>query len=412
MRKYYRRRLITVAMIAFMILLLIIIGALFVFSYLQMNNSAHSTIDLLLSSKDDGRAPFDVSAFPEMPGLSFSQRMMPSSYYDITANRNGDILSSESRGFLDSADSDIQNYVQKIASGGKEEGSISHYRYGVKENADGTVHIVLMDITIQLQMLFSMLRNALIIGAALLVLLFVILLPVTSRAAAKLARNTETQKQFITDAGHELKTPVAVIRSNLDVMELLQGKSNWSGNIRYQVDRLEALVKQLLLMARIDEKQSTGKTSVVDFSKELESEAGIYEETVLQKDLRLEKQIAGGLRTMGDQDSLKQLIHALLDNAVQYTPPQGSVRLKLEKNKHTLCLEITNSVDVLPNVEPERLMDRFTRGDTARARKNGGTGIGLSTARSIVELHKGSITVSYPDENTFRVTVHLPLCSK
>ena len=262
MRKFYRRRLILVAMMAFLILLLLIVSTVFVFSYVQMNRNTASTVDSLLNERESQDRRFNDPAFPELPEPSFMQRIAPSAYYDILADKDGKVLSSDLRGFLDEADSGIQDHVNQVISNGKSRGRLGNFRYGVQEMEDGTLHIVLMDITLQLQMLFFMLRNLLIIGALMLVLLFVILLPVTSRAAARLARNTETQKQFITEAGHELKTPVAVMRSNLDVMELLQGKSKWSGNIRYQVDRLEALVKQLLLMARADEKQAAGKNTI------------------------------------------------------------------------------------------------------------------------------------------------------
>ena len=203
----------------------------------------------------------------------------------------------------------------------------------------------------------------------------------------------------------------AVIRSNLDVMELFQGKSNWSGNIRSQVDRLDGLVKQLLLLARLDEKQWAGKTTDINFSNELKNEVSIYEETVTQKELTLKTDIAEGLRihAHAEEESVRQLLHVLLDNAMQYTPSGGSVWINAGKEKKNLRLEITNTVDALPQIAPERLLDRFTRGDTARSRKNGGTGIGLSTAKSVADLYHGEITVSYLDENMFQVIVHLPL---
>ena len=409
MRSYYRRRLITVAMLSFTILLMLIIIALFVFSYIQSDRETDRTVEMLLSREEQPAPPVGGNQFPGKWEPMQDQRVFPSAYYDIRADQDGTVVSSELFGFTEDSDSDVQNYVSQILQAGNNKGRLGSFKYGVEETADGRLHIVLMSITIQMQMLFSMLRTALIIGAVLLALLFVILLPVTSRAAALLAQNTEKQKQFITDAGHELKTPVAVIRSNLDVMELLQGKSNWSGNIRCQVDRLEGLVKQLLLTARVDEKQWTGKTTVLDFSKELENELGIYEETVLQKDLKLQKEVETGLHIKGDEESVKQLIHALLDNAMQYTPSGGSVWVNAGREKKTLSLEIRNTVDALPHIEPERLLDRFTRGDNARSRKNGGTGIGLSTAKSIVELYKGNITVSYAGDNMFQVLVRLPL---
>lgn len=409
MRKYYRRRLITVSMLSFTILLLLVIATLFVFSYIQMDRETDRTVQLMLSQNENAEPPFDEAWFPGQSEPIWNQRMLPSAFYKITAERDGTVRSSELYGFLEDTDNDVQNYVNQALQTRRDSGRIGSYKFGIQESGDGKLHIVLMNVSIQIQLLLAVLRNALIIGAILLILLFVILLPVTTKAAAMLVQNTEKQKRFITDAGHELKTPVAVIRSNLDVMELLQGKSNWSGNIRSQVDRLEGLVKQLLLLARLDENQWAGNTTIIDFSRELENEIGIYEETVLQKDLKLEKEIQAGLRIQGDETSAHQLIHALLDNAMQYTPSGGGVWISARREKKSLRMEITNTVDALPQIEPERLLDRFTRGDTARSRKNGGTGIGLSTAKSIAGMCHGSIKVAYPKDNLFQVVVHLPL---
>lgn len=346
-------------------------------------------------------------AFEPMPG----QMMFPSSFYEITAQKDGTVVSSELRGFLEDTEGDIQEYVQRILDTGKEGGRLGSFKFALRENEDGTLHIILMNITIQLQTLFSVLRNALLIGAALLILLFLILLPVSARAAAMLVANAEKQKQFITDAGHELKTPVAVIRSNLDVMELLQEKNKWSTNIRSQVDRLESLVKQLLFLARLDEKQWTDKTEIIDFSKKLEDELAIYQETAAQKELTLQTEIRPGLRVLADHEAISQMIHALVDNAMQYTPAGGNVWIKADREKKMLRLDISNTVDSLPQIAPERLLDRFTRGDTARSRKTGGTGIGLSTAKSVADMCHGDITVSYLGSSMFQVAVHLPLAA-
>lgn len=409
MKKYYRRRLIGVSMLAFLILLVLVIGGVSLFSYVQMDRETDRTVQALLNPQQAAMPPMGrimlPDAFEPIPG----QMTFPSSFYEITAQKDGTVLSSELRGFLDDTEGDIQEYVRRVLDTGKEKGRLGSFKFALRENEDGTLRIVLMNITIQLQTLFSVLRNALLIGAALLVLLFLILLPVTSHAAAMLVANNEKQKQFVTDAGHELKTPVAVIRSNLDVMELLQGKSNWSDNIRGQVDRLESLVKQLLLLAKLDEKQWTDKTEIIDFSEKLENELSIYQETAAQKELKLQTEIKPGLYVLADHEVISQMIHALLDNAMQYTPVGGNVWIKADREKKMLRLDISNTVDALPQIAPERLLDRFTRGDTARSRKTGGTGIGLSTAKSVADMCHGDIAVSYLGSTMFQVVVHLPL---
>ena len=408
MTKYYRKRLITVAMMAFLILLVLVISGVFLFSYIQMERETNRTVQSLLSPPEDGAALSGEVRLPASDGLLPVQNMPPSSFYDIVAETDGAVVSFELRGFLEDDEGAIQALVNRVVASGQRAGRVDSFKFGVRETEDGKLHIVLMNTLIQTRLLYSVLRNALLIGAALMILLLIILLPVTAKAAAMLAQNTEKQKRFVTDAGHELKTPVAVIRSNLDVMELLQGKSKWSGNIRGQVDRLESLVKQLLVLARLDEQQWTGKTTVLDFSEKLKDELQIYEETALQKELTLQTEITEGLRIRGDEESTRQLLHILLDNTMQYSPVGGRVWISLCGEKRWLRLEIINTMESVPDIAPERLLDRFTRGDNARSRKNGGTGIGLSTAKSVADLYHGDIRIAYLSGNRFQVTVRLP----
>lgn len=204
---------------------------------------------------------------PFFRGSSFGQPMFPSAFYEVETDADGKVVYCEMHGFADESDTDIQAEVDQILQSGHETGRLGAFKYGVMEKEYGGRRLILMNIAIQMQTLYSVLRSALLIGVLLSVLLLAILFPVSSKAADLIMRNTEHQKQFITDAGHELKTPVAVIRSNLDVMELLDGKTKWSGNIRDQVDRLEGLVKQLLLLARLDEKQWTGKPNASTWAR-------------------------------------------------------------------------------------------------------------------------------------------------
>ncbi|MBR3016486.1 MAG: GHKL domain-containing protein [Clostridia bacterium] len=409
MKRYYRRRIIASAMLAFLILLLLVIGGILLFSYLQTERNTDRTVQLLLSPPEEQERPFGSSpGFPGFYGSAPGRTSAPSTFYEIETDAEGKILRSELRGIADDTDADLQGYVDRIFKQGKDSGKISEFKYGRAREENGHYRVILMDISIQLNMLSSMLRSALIIGAGLSALLLVILLPVSSKAAALILQNTEKQKQFITDAGHELKTPVAVIRSNLDVMELLDGKTKWSGNIRGQVDRLEGLIKQLLLLARLDEKQWTGKTEIIDLTHLMKDEMDIYRDEAEQKELKFSADIASGLRVTGDRAALGQMIHAVMDNAMQYTPAGGNVWVKCVREKKQLRFDVTNTVDALPQIPADCLTDRFTRGDTARSRKTGGTGIGLSTAKSVAEMCHGSIEIKYLTDTMFQAVILLP----
>ena len=171
----------------------------------------------------------------------------------------------------------------------------------------------MLDISIQLQSLYNMLKSALLAGAVMMALLFIILLPVSSRMAEAFVRNNEKQKQFITDAGHDLKTPVAIIRSNLDVLEL-QGKSKWSENIRSQTERLERLVSQLVMMTRLEETAEKKLTTVFDFSALLQEQWAAYSTVFEQKHFAVRAEIADSLKMRGHEESLRKMMSLLLDN--------------------------------------------------------------------------------------------------
>ena len=220
-------------------------------------------------------------------------------------------------------------------------------------------------------------------------------------------RNAEEQRRFITDAGHDLKTPVAIARANLDVLELREGKNKWTGNVRAQVDRMEHLVQDLIMMARLDEEkneEASGEIELTSLAEEIWEE---YQPSLRQKQIRGEAALEDTAPVRGAESLIRRIFCLLMDNAVQYTPENGEIRLSVTQGKKKARLVLANSVASLPTEKPEKLTERFVRGDSARTQKSGGSGIGLAAARRIAEKHHGKLSIDYPDEHTFRVTVEL-----
>ena len=235
-------------------------------------------------------------------------------------------------------------------------------------------------------------------------LLFVILL--SKKAILPIAENIEKQKQFVTDAGHEIKTPLAIIMANTDAMELHNGENKWSRNIREQTVRLNGLMQNLLALAKMDEGAVKLPSSDILLSSLLEEILPAFYEPAALKEIIIEENIQPNIIMHGNRDSMSRLITILLDNAVKYTSKQGNIIIYLERKEGVITLSIKNTCDMLPEVDPEKLFDRFYRGDSARTQKSGGYGIGLSAARAIAESQKGSITASY-EENQIIFTVEL-----
>lgn len=222
----------------------------------------------------------------------------------------------------------------------------------------------------------------------LLMLLLVILL--SKKTIAPVARSIEKQKQFVTNAGHEIKTPLAIILANTDAMELHNGENKWSKNIRAQTLRLSGLMQNLLMLAKMDESSAKLPMCSFDISTAAEDTVNAFTEPAALKGVMIEQDIQKGLNLNGNRDSIIQLMTVLLDNAVKYTESGGTIRAKLSGNDKNIALSIANTCE--PIDHPEKLFDRFYRGDSARTQKNGGYGIGLSVAQAIAELHKGTIT--------------------
>ncbi|MDO4484098.1 MAG: ATP-binding protein [Clostridia bacterium] len=269
------------------------------------------------------------------------------------------------------------------------------------------MRLIMLDISIQLQSLYNTMRSALAVCGMLLVLLFIILIPVAGRISAAFVRHSEQQKRFITDAGHELKTPVAIIRANLEVMELTQGKSNWSGNILGQVKRLETLIPQLVMLSRLEEENTARSLQPVALSELAQEEWQSYLPPMDTKAIAHQADIPDGLAVTGDGNSLRQMLRLLMDNAVQYTPDGGSITLTItHEGKHVqLCL--VNTVDAFPTQQPQQLTERFARGTTARTQRTGGSGIGLAAVKRIAEINRARLKIEYREPDLFAVVVEM-----
>lgn len=234
-------------------------------------------------------------------------------------------------------------------------------------------------------------------------LLTVVLL--SRRAIRPVAENMEKQRQFVTNAGHEIKTPLAIIQSNTDAMELYLGENKWTRNIREQTERLSGLMQNLLLLARMEEGGAPLQTSDVSLSRLTEESVHAFAETLEQQRIRLRTQIAPEVHLRADCGQLQQLLSILLDNMAKYTPQGGEAEVRLEKNGTDVILTAENTCDRLPALPPERLFERFCRGDAARTQKTGGCGIGLSAAAAITEANHGTISAEYILPDRIRFTV-------
>lgn len=229
------------------------------------------------------------------------------------------------------------------------------------------------------------------------------------RAIEPIAESMEKQRQFITDAGHELKTPLAIILSNTEAMELYQGESKWSRNIREQVGRLDGLTKNLLLLSRMEEYSEKVVRESLDLGELARKMAEPFREPLALRGITLRMELTGKIQISAGREQMERLLDVLLENTLKYASDNGEVAVLLQRKsdgpRSKAVLRVENTCAELPGVSPEALFERFRRGDEARTRKKGGYGIGLAVAKACAEANGGSIRAIYeePDRICFEI---------
>ncbi|MGN1007922.1 MAG: sensor histidine kinase [Butyricicoccus sp.] len=301
----------------------------------------------------------------------------------------------------------IRAYVQNIEDAGKEKGLIDYYRYRVfREEASST--IIVLDSFMQLQAFHSLRTAVLGAVAACVLLVFALLVVLSGRIIRPFIDNLERQRQFITDASHELKTPLTVIAANMGVLEESCGQNKWLQSTQKQIRRMEHLIKNLIELAYTEESTQNSGSIVFDVSELAQAQAEIYQMLAEQKGKCLTAAVEPKLSMRGSPDNIYRMISLLLDNAVKYCDDGGTIRMQLRQKGMNIQFTVSNPCPPMKKQELSRLFDRFYRADSSRSRATGGYGIGLSTVKAIVTRHRGKITAGYAD-GTIRFVASLPV---
>lgn len=298
--------------------------------------------------------------------------------------------------------------VEQILDGGKNSGYSGYYRYQVFEDGEEGQTIVVLDCFLQLQAANNVLRLTLLASLACIAIVFLLLVFLSRRVVRPFAENLEKQRRFVTDASHELKTPLAIISANTGLLEASLGENRWLASTQVQVSRLDRLIGHLVELARTEETLTEEEIQPVDLSGVVAGQIEDYRLLAQTSGKELESDVAPGVTVRGAADNLKRLCTLLLDNAVKYCDSGGTIRLTLAQRGRWAVLSISNPCAGLDPAQLPRLFDRFYRADASRSRDTGGYGIGLSTARAIVGRHRGRLTAKSED-GLVVFTARLPL---
>ncbi|MBQ7994376.1 MAG: HAMP domain-containing histidine kinase [Solobacterium sp.] len=311
----------------------------------------------------------------------------------IDAGRNG--LYSESR-LIDTANS--------ILAEGNASGRKNNLLYQVEKKEAFTL-VAFIDCTIAIESLLSLTRHSLVTGGIALCLLFLISQVLAKHIVKPLEENDQRQKQFVSDAGHELKTPVSVISTNAELLSRLLGSNEWLDNIRYENERMGDLVTQLLDLSRAESAQL--QTEDLDLSRLVTGEVLPFESVAFEHHLTIQSSIADGIRIHGNRSQLSQLVSILLDNAIRHSDHGHEIGLTLLKDGKHIVLSVENNGKEIPADQQAHIFERFYRLDHARNSESSHYGLGLAIAKAICEAHGGTISVSCKDGKVL-FTVVLP----
>lgn len=284
-------------------------------------------------------------------------------------------------------------------------GLVGSYRYR-KEYKDSQVRSIIFLDCKENQSFYHLAVTITITVSTLLTCLITVIFAIASKRAVRpFESNSNRQKQFITDASHELKTPLAIISANAEVLQYKGDGNEWTQNIIDQTKHMGKLINQLLVLAKLDEVQEKSEKQEADLKLLLEETIEPFEEVATQKKVTLKLHLEEGVTIRVNREQIAQLVSILTENAAKYVNDGGKIVWRLTKTQHGAVLVVKNTTEKeLPDTK--RMFDRFYRSDSSRSSKTGGQGIGLSIAKKIVDSHKGSITAKAGDGMvTFRVSL-------
>ncbi len=330
-----------------------------------------------------------------------------STFYSVTFSADGTVLSVFDGEKTVSSDDNLTELARQILSEGASTGRTGNLSYVVAKK-DGYTLVAFLDNTVSEAGLQTMMRNALLVGFASLVVMFFIAVFLARRIIRPLEESDKQQKQFISDASHELKTPIAVIDANAEILSRELGHNEWLSNIQYESNRMGELVKQLLDLSSAESREVPMEE--LDFSHVVTGESLVFETFAFENGKVLQSNIEEGIVLTGNKNQLTQVISVLLDNALRHSTG-AKIELSLKKQGRSAVLSVSNQGEEIPQEKLEHLFDRFYRVDDVRNSEDNHYGLGLSIAQAVVQKHGGTIGASC-SEGKVTFTVRLPIKSK
>lgn len=391
-----RKKLIWISGVSVIAVFIVIFAAIYIVSTHQLNTAMDMLTERI--SSNDGIFP-EIDEEHPVPHTGFQdfiteETKFSTRFFTVRYDRDGTIVSIDVEFVASVTEETARNYAGEVMSQNRERGWMEGYRYKVYQTSMGRA-IVFVDGNMNRSMTTMLLLAAGIVLILSLIIILALIIIFSKRAVRPVAESYEKQKQFITDANHELKTPLTLILTNLDIVEAEVGKNEWLEDIRAEGERMNALVKQLVTLTRMDEDQADMSRENFSLSDAVTDTISEFQSLSEERKKPIKANVQPNVSYCGDEAGIRRVVSILLDNALKYCDPGGEIFISLMgRHRPVLCVE--NTAHAVDTLDLNKLFDRFYRADSSRT-FTGSFGIGLSIAKAIVQKHQGEISAYKKD---------------
>ncbi len=398
-----RRKFTLVSMLSLLVVLTVILGVVNVLNYQEIVSDADGVLAMLSSFAGELPAPpedfidwQDAGGRYRSPELPYEIR-----FFSALMDADGNVVSTNMERIFAVDETAVSDYAQQAYRSGAAAGFVRDYRFARHAGEAGTV-ITFLDCGRMLTGFRSVLVSSVVIAALGMAAVFALVWVFSGRVIRPIAESYQKQKRFITDAGHEIKTPLTVIDADLEILRMEQGENEWLQDIQAQTARLATLTNNLISLSKMEEEERSMPMIEFPLSDAIRETAESFQALARARGKALRVRMEPMLSYVGNEKNLCQLAGILLDNAIKYSPTGDCIEIALEKQGKAVRLSVENGVENFSREVLDNMFDRFYRADRARSSDSGGYGIGLSIAKAIVAAHRGRIAAS---ESGGRLTV-------
>lgn len=391
--------------------LFVILGVVNWMNYRQVVEDVDRILDILA----ENNGSFPERGVPEEeperdrrgapPGIS-PETPYESRYFTVYFNEDEDVIRSDVGRIAAVDESEAAAYAEEVNKRPGNRGFLHDYRY-VKTEEGGTPMVIFLDCGRSLAQIRGFLTVSASVAAAGTGAVFLLLILFSKRAVKPYVESYEKQKRFITDAGHEIKTPLTIIDADAEIIALETGENEWVEDIRKQIQRLKELTEDLIFLSKMEERRGDAECVEFPISEVALETARSFQSLAMLQGKMFESCVEPLVSYTGEMKNIQRLFSILLDNALKYSPEGGRISFRLERRGRNIYINVSNTADFISREHLAHLFDRFYRVDASRNSQTGGHGIGLSIAKAIVSAHKGRITAASPDGKSLTIQVIL-----